>query len=135
MLIRRDCGFCALGTTTVKTPFFRLAFTLSWSTRAGKLNDRWNSPTERSITQNFSEALDTSLLLSPVFLRVWPVLLLVPPASLTVDFWYSFASEFSASSMAPWCAAGLVVGLNSTEYCQCVRVGPLKVNILLIESR
>lgn len=40
-----------LGITIDRIPFFRLALTLSWSTRPGKVKVRWNSPTERSLAQ------------------------------------------------------------------------------------
>src|ERR1700712_4413495 len=51
MVILRASCFLALGTTTVRTPFFMEAVTPSWSTRTGKVKERENSPTERSETQ------------------------------------------------------------------------------------
>ena len=53
MLILRGSGIFALGTTMERMPFFRLALTASWSTRMGKVKERWNSPTGRSVTQYF----------------------------------------------------------------------------------
>lgn len=46
--------FLALGTVTLRMPSLRFAVTAAWSTGVGKLKVRWNSPTERSETQNLS---------------------------------------------------------------------------------
>lgn len=53
MVIRREAGSSTtfFGTVIDKTPFFKLALTVSWSIGAGKENVRLNSPTERSVTQ------------------------------------------------------------------------------------
>jgi len=51
ILIFFDSFATAFGTTTVKIPSFKLAFTPSWSTLPGKVKLRWNSPMLRSVTQ------------------------------------------------------------------------------------